>query len=801
MLTEADVCRNYVTPSIFQAGWDNNRIKEQFYFTDGRINIGKNSSSRKAGKKADYILFYKSHLPLAVIEAKDDSHSHFDGMGQALDYARTLDIPFAYSTNGKMYLEHDLTTGEEREIAMDELPRPQELYQRFVKHKGYSKEQENVVLQNLYTELGANEPRYYQRIAINRTSEAILNGQNRIMLVMATGTGKTFTAFHIIHKLWKSGLKKRILFLADRNILVDQTISGDFAPFGDKMVKITGKSQIDQLKSYEIFLSLYQAMTGQKDFDDDTTTEQLTQDLYKQFSPDFFDLIVIDECHRGSAKEDSSWRDILNYFSSATHLGMTATPKNNVDVSNYEYFGEPVYTYSLKQGIDDGFLAPYRVINYTLDIDAEGYRPDKGKVDKYGNLIEDRLYNTSDYDRNIVIEERTKLIAKEVSNYLKATDRYARTIIFCQDTQHAAMMRSYLQTENSDMDNPRYVVRITGNEYKSDLEQNLYDFTDPNKEYPVIATTSKLLTTGVDTKTVKVIVLDANIKSLSEFKQIIGRGTRIREDAGKTFFTIIDFRKVTNLFADPDFDGEADAQVVVSGGEEVNMLEIAEELDEQTDSQESPLPLGEGQGEGINQVDWDSTWQLKEKKPKYYVDGVGVNVISKRTQVIDEEGKLVNLELTAKQNLKDVYGSMDEFIQDWNSEAKRKVIIDELREKGVFLHEIYEEYFKKYKQDIDYFDLILHLAFDRPPLTRKERAEGVQKRDIFGKYEGKAKEVLQNLLEKYADNGIEELENINALELPPINSYGTPMEIVELFGGVGEYKKAIQELEREIYKG
>jgi len=795
-MTEADICRTFILPSIYKAGWDNSRIKEQFYFTDGRIEVTKSGSRRQEGKKADYILFYKPHLPLAVIEAKDYKHSHFDGMGQALSYARNLDIPFAYSSNGKKYLEHDLTTGIERELELHDLPSPQDLYQRWLVHKGYNENEEKIVLQNYHTELGLNTPRYYQINAINRTTEAVAKGQKRVMLVMATGTGKTFTAFHIIHKLWKNGLKKRILYLADRNILIDQTITGDFAPFGDKMIKVLGKADIKQLKAYEIFLSLYQALTGQVDTSDpeeaDIPIENLTKDLYKQFSPDFFDLIVIDECHRGSAKKDSAWREILNYFSSATQIGMTATPKNNLEVGNFEYFGDPVYTYTLKQGIEDGFLAPYRVLNYTLDIDAEGYRPENGKVDKYGNLVEDRIYNTSDFNRTIVIEERTKLIASEVTAYLKATDRYSKTIIFCQDTEHAAMMRSYLQTQNSDIANPRYVVRITGNEFKADLNQNLYDFIDPNKEFPVIATTSKLLTTGVDTKSVKVIVLDANIRSLSEFKQIIGRGTRIREDVGKTFFTILDFRKTTNLFADPDFDGEAIKVMERKVGEEINPEDLIDEslTSEVEDIQEPNQP-----------IDWDKTWDGGYKKPsKYYVDGVNVNVMSKRTQVLDGEGKLVNLELQARKHLKEAFGSLNDFIQEWNQDQKRAVIIQELNQKGIYLHEIYEEYTKKHQQNIDFFDLILYLAFDRPPLSRGERAGNVKKKDLFGKYSAPAKQVLLTLLDKYADNGLEELEDFKTLDLPPLDKVGTPMEIVGLFGGVDGYREALKELEREIYR-
>ena len=798
MHTEADVCRKFVIPSIYRAGWDTNLIKEQFYFTDGRVQVTKHAVKRKEGKKADYLLFYKSHLPLAVIEAKDQNHTHFDGMEQAIEYAEILDIPFAYSTDGRMYLERNMETGQERELAMEDLPRPEDLYRIWSKQKGFTDDQQHVILQNLCTELHAKEPRYYQRNAINRATEAVLKGQDRILLVMATGTGKTFTAFHIIHKLWKAGLKKRILYLADRNILIDDPMRKDFSPFKDKMVKVSGKSDISQLKSYEVFLSLYQALTGEREEDDDTSeSETNIVDLYKQFSPDFFDLIIIDECHRGSAKANSSWRKILDYFDTATHLGMTATPKNNLDASNYDYFGDPVYVYSLKQGIDDGFLAPYRVINYTFDVDAEGYRPQKGEVDKYGNTIEDRNYNTKDFDRTLVIDERIRLVAHEVSKYLKSTDRMARTIIFCQDTEHAAQMRSYLQQENSDIEG-RYVVRITGNEKRSVLDENLYNFIDKSTQFPVIATTSKLLTTGVDTKTVKVIVLDANISSLSEFKQIIGRGTRIDEDAEKMYFTIIDFRKVTNLFADPDFDGEAVGVVSVKEGGDIDITKADDILDGQGGDEADGDPEKAG-SEATGGPDWEGTWGTQKPK-KYYVREADVNVLSKRTQILDEDGKLINVELEAKNNLKGIYESLDDFMNEWNDEERRKVIIEELRDKGVYLHEVYEEYIKKHKQDIDMFDLILYLAFDRPPLTRKERANNVQKRDLFGKYSQEAQAVLKNLLNRYADNGIEELESLDSLELPPINQLGTPLQIVELFGGVEEYKEAIRELEKEIYK-
>jgi type I restriction enzyme, R subunit len=566
------------------------------------------------------------------------------------------------------------------------------------------------------------------------------------------------------------------------------------------MVKVTGKSDIRKLSSYEIFLSLYQALVSGDGSELNEDIEYFTPSentIYKQFPPDFFDLIVIDECHRGSAKEDSNWRQILDYFTTATQIGMTATPKNILETDNFGYFGEPVYTYSLKQGIDDGFLAPYRVIKYTLDVDAEGYRPENNKIDKYGNLVEDRVYNTSDFDRNIVIDERISTIAKELTKYLKATDRMAKTIVFCENTEHAAMMRMVLQNENSDIENPRYVVRITGNEFKTDLDSNLYDFIDQNKDFPVIATTSELLTTGVDTKTVKVIVLDTNIKSLSEFKQIIGRGTRVKEDYGKTYFTIIDFRQATNLFADPDFDGAPIQKFEIKEGDEIPSLlgecqgEV-EDAGDNTSSQHSP------QGEGV--INWEETWEKAKKRFKYYVSGVAVNVLGKRTQALNGQGKLVNIELEAKLRLKNRYANLNEFINYWNSEDKRDAIIIELQEKGVNLADIAYEYEKKYQKSYDFFDLIVHLAFDRPALSRKDRVEGVKKRDIFGKYSDEAKKVLDGLLDKYGDKGVQEIEDMTTLSLAPINEIGTPLEIVELFGGVDGYKKAVKELEMEIYR-
>ena len=752
-LSERDICTKYITPAISQAGWDlHTQIREEVTFTKGRVIVKGQSVSRGKPKRADYILYYKQNIPIAVIEAKKNTYGVGEGMQQALGYAETLDIPFVYSSNGDAFLEHDRsgTSGQvEREIALHDFPSPDQLWKNYCVWKGIDGVEEETIIQEYYTDSSGKAPRYYQQIAINRTVEAISKGQDRLLLVMATGTGKTFTAFQIIWRLWKSRTKKRILFLADRNILVDQTRTNDFKPFGNAMTKIK-KRQAD--KSYEIYLSLYQAVTG--------TEEE--KNIYKQFSPDFFDLVVVDECHRGSADEDSAWHEILKYFSSATHIGMTATPKETKYVSNIHYFGEAVYTYSLKQGIEDGFLAPYKVIRIDLDKDLTGWRPERYKMDKYGHPIEDRIYNQKDFDRGLVLEQRTKVVANKISEYLKATNRFDKTIVFCENIDHAERMRQALVNENPDLavENRKYVMRITGDNPEGKAE--LDNFILPETRYPVIATTSRLLSTGVDVQTCKLIVLDQRIQSMTQFKQIIGRGTRINEDFDKHFFTIMDFKKATELFADPDFDGEP--------------VEIYEP------GLTKPVLLREHSNAG---------------RDKYVVDDVKVRVINERVQYMDKAGKLITESLkdyTSKAVLKD-FKSLDSFLNYWGKASQKMAVVKELEEEGVMFEELAEQVGK----DLDPFDLICHVVFDQPPLSRKDRAKQVRKSDYFTKYGKEARVVLDALLDKYADEGIENIESMDVLKVQPINQFGTPIEIIDIFGGKDNYLVAVKGLEEQIY--
>jgi type I restriction enzyme, R subunit len=752
-LSERDICTKFITPAIKQANWRERQIREEVKLTNGRIIVKGSTTSRGKPKRADYVLSYKPNIPLAVVEAKKNTHSPGDGMQQALLYAEMLDVPFAFSSNGDAFLLHDRTgtLGKvEEEISLDRFPSPEFLWKKYCEWKGFDEGRQKIVTQDYFADL-SKPLRYYQRIAINRTVEAIAKGQDRILLVMATGTGKTLTAFQIIWRLWKAGVKERILFLADRNILVDQTKINDFKHFGKAMTKIKNR---EAEKSYEIYLSLYQAVSG--------TEEE--KNIYKQFSPDFFDLVIIDECHRGSAAEDSAWREILEYFSSATHIGLTATPKETKDISNIHYFGEPIYTYSLKQGIEDGFLAPYRVIRIDLDKDLAGWRPEKNRVDKYGTPIEDRIYNQKDFDRNLVLEKRTELVAKKVTDFLKANDRFDKTIVFCENIDHAERMRAALVNENSDLagENRKYVMRITGDNPEGKAE--LDNFISPESRYPVIATTSKLMSTGIDAQTCKLIVLDKRIQSMTEFKQIIGRGTRINEDYGKCYFTIMDFKKATELFADPDFDGE-------------------------------PVEIYEGPGEGGNGFPGDPGDE--NNREKYFVDDVNVDVVTERTQYYGPDGKLITESLkdyTRKTVLKD-FESLDSFLKHWNEAEKKEAILSELEERGVLLEALAEEVGK----DLDPFDLICHVAFDRPPLSRKARAERVKKSDYFSKYGEQAQEVLDVLLDKYADDGIGNLENMSVLKVQPFDRIGTPMEIVKLFGGRNSYLAAVKGLESRLY--
>ncbi|SDZ79462.1 type I restriction enzyme, R subunit [Thalassobacillus cyri] len=784
-LSERDVCTKYITPAIKSAGWDiNTQMREEVTFTNGRIIGQKGKFTRKKGKRADYILYYKPNIPLAIVEAKDMEHSVGSGMQQALEYADILDIPFVFSSNGKGFLFHDRTGNnetKEQELSLGQFPSPEQLWNLYRMAEQIEENEEDIITQEYYTDGSGKTPRYYQRVAINRTVEAVAKGKDRLLLVMATGTGKTYTAFQIIWRLWKSRTKKRILFLADRNILVDQAKSNDFKPFRGQMTKIKNR-QVD--KSYEIYLSLYQGITGAEE----------DKNIYKQFSPDFFDLVVIDECHRGSASEDSAWREILEYFSSATHIGLTATPKETKDVSNIHYFGDPIYTYSLKQGIEDGFLAPYRVIRYTLDKDVEGWRPVKGQRDRYGYEIEDRIYNQKDFDRKLIIDDRTKEIAKTVTKYLKNTDRFQKTIIFCANIDHAERMRQALVNENADMvaKNRKYVMRITGDDDEGKRE--LDNFIDPSNPYPVIAVTSKLMTTGVDAQTCKLIVLDSNINSMTEFKQIIGRGTRVNEEFNKYSFTIMDFRNVTRHFADPDYDGPPESIYEPNDGDPPTPPE-----DDPGNEGKGDLPGDDGFIPGGPGEPFTPGDNPDDKPSVYTVDNVQIKVLNERVQYIGDDGKLITESLKdyTKKTVQKEYASLDEFLQKWRDADRKEVIIEELLEQGILLDALQEEVGK----DLDPFDLIAHVAFDQKPLTRKERAEGVkQKQDYFAKYGDKAKKVLEILLDKYADNGVENLESMEVLKLPDLQEEGSVLEIVKAFGGKKEYQQAVSELEDVIYQ-
>lgn len=780
-LTEADIRTKFITPAILGPNgskWNvMTQLLEERYFTKGRIIVRGKTVERGEAKKADYILFYKPNIPIAVIEAKDNNHSVGAGMQQALDYAESLDVPFAYSSNGDGFLEHDRTgkaAQPECDIALEDFPTHGELWERYRGSKGYTQEQETVVAQDYYDDGSGKRPHYYQQVAINRTVDAIARGEDRVLLVMATGTGKTYTAFQIIWRLWKAGTKKRILFLVDRNILADQTKINDFKPFGTAMTKITNRT-VD--KSYEIYLSLYQAVTG--------TEEE--QDIYKQFSPDFFDLVIVDECHRGSAADDASWRRVLDYFSSAAQIGMTATPKETKDVSNIEYFGEPVYTYSLRQGIADGFLAPYKVIRIGLDKDLEGWRPEKGKRDKFGQEIEDRIYNDLDFDQNLILEKRTAVVAAKITEFLKATDRFAKTIVFCENIDHAERMRQALVNANADLAaaNKRYIMRITGDDEEGKAQ--LDNFIDPESTFPVIATTSRLMSTGVDAQTCKLIVLDRRIGSMTEFKQIIGRGTRINEDYGKFYFTIMDFKRATAHFADPDFDGDP-VQIYEPKGDEP----VVPPEDKTATTQEEEGVYGD------EEVVFPNGPDSGGKPAKYYVNDVEVSVATERVQYMDADGKLITESLKdySRKHITEAFDSLDLFLTTWDKAKKKQAIIDELAANGVFIEELSEQV----GRDYDVFDLVCHVAFDQPPLTRRERANNVKKRNVFAKYGDKTRAVLSALLDKYADGGLRSVESLEILKVDPLTSFGTPVEIISLFGGKTAYVNAISELEAELYR-
>ena len=766
-MTEEDIKLQYITPAI-TAKWDHEHITMETKITDGKINLKGNLVFREQPKRADYILYLSTYNPIAVVEAKDNSHSISYGLQQAIAYAQMLDLPFAYSSNGDGFAEHDFLTGQEREFGLDEFPTEQELVARNKMESGLTSRQETVLDQQYYTSQRTYPPRYYQRIAINRTVDAIARGQQRILLVMATGTGKTYTAFQIVYRLLKSGLKRKVLYLADRNILVDQSIQQDFAPLEKVIHKINvAKDDISTITSHEVYFSLYQQLVG----DDDQ------EHFSELFTPDFFDLIIVDECHRGSAKEESRWRRILEYFNSATQIGMTATPKETKYISNLSYFGDPVYTYSLKEGIDDGFLAPFKVINIMTDI-GEGWRPRKGQKDINGEEIPDRIYNNSDYDYNIIIEDRIQQVAKEITNYLKSTDRMAKTIVFCATEDAALRMRDALAKLNSDMmkKNPDYVVRITGGDDHG--KSKLKYFISVSSPYPVIATTSKLLSTGADCKMTKLIVLDEMIGSMTEYKQIIGRGTRLREKEGKTHFVVMDFRNVTRLFADPDWDGPIEInEGFVPGAKPADPKEPPEK-DGKDDLSPSPEP---------------------KRKPIVDKNGCRVQIIHKTVSVYDANGKLLRQESIVdytKENIRGEYASLDNFIRQWSAHDKKEQIRDMLHDRGIDLELLKAD---QNMSEVDDFDFICHVAFDKKPLTRKERASNVKKRDFFSKYSGVARQVLEALLDKYMNTGIYEIEKTEILKLDPFLKLGKPAKIAGYFGGKQGYMKAVHELEQAIY--
>ncbi len=779
-MSEEDIKFQFITPAI-TANWKKQHITMETKITDGRVNLKGNFVTRDKPKRADYVLYLSDNNPIAIVEAKDNNHSISYGLQQAMEYARMLDIPFAFSSNGDGFAEHDFLTGTEREFGLDEFPTEQELYLRYKAGAnggtGLTEQQERIIAQPYFSSQNTYPPRYYQRIAINRTVEAIANGRDRLLLVMATGTGKTYTAFQIVYRLLKSGMKSKILYLADRNNLVDQSIQQDFAPLEKVIHKVNfSKDDPSTISSYQVYFSLYQQLAGGNDDQEEDEDNALAK-LEQLFRPDFFDLIIVDECHRGSAKKESNWRKILEYFSSATQIGMTATPKETKYVSNIDYFGEPIYTYSLKEGIEDGFLAPFKVINILTDI-GDGWRPRKGQRDIYGNEIEDRIYTNSDYDYNIIIEDRIEQVAAEITRYLKSTDRMSKTIVFCATEDAAERMRVALVNQNADMvkKNPDYVVRITGSDAygKSKLDY----FISVSAKYPVIATTSKLLSTGSDCKMTKLIVLDEMIGSMTEFKQIIGRGTRLREKDGKTHFVVMDFRNVTRLFADPDWDGP---------------IEIDPDYDPKKPKDPSENP--------VNPDPPGPVPPPNPKGPKPIVDksGCRVEIIYKTVSVYDVNGKLLRQESVidyTKENIRGEYASLDNFIRRWSAEQKKEKIKELLLEQGIDLEALKAD---QGMSDVDDFDFICHVAFDKKPLTRRERAENVKKRDFLSKYSGTARDVLEKLLEKYMNTGIYEIENTDVLKLDPFTQYGKPQKIASYFGGKAGYLSAVRELETLLY--
>jgi type I restriction enzyme R subunit len=807
-LSERDICTKFITPALRRAGWDEQtQLREEVTFTKGRVIVRGRMVTRGKASRADYLLYFKPNIQLAVVEAKDNHCSVGDGIQQALDYARTLNVPFVFSSNGDGFVFHDrtVTSGPiETTLSLDEFPSPATLWSRYREWKGLPPEADDIVLQDYYTDGSGKAPRYYQASAVNAATEAIATGQQRLLLVMATGTGKTYTAFQIIWRLWKAGRKKRILFLADRNVLVDQTMVNDFRPFGAAMAKLSTGSKVIEREdgtlvdlplaldkkrridtSYEIYLALYQAITGPED----------RQKIFRELSRDFFDLIVVDECHRGSADEDSAWREILEHFSSATQIGMTATPKETAYVSNIHYFGKPVYSYSLKQGIHDGFLAPYKVIKVHIDRDIDGYRPEPGKRDRDGNEVEDRIYNQKDFDRTFVIDERTQLAARRISAFLKESeDRFQKTIVFCVDTEHAARMRQALINENADIcaSHPKYVMRITGDD-KEGVDE-LDSFIDPESRYPVIVTTSRLLSTGVDAQTCRVIALDREVGSMTEFKQIIGRGTRIHEETKKFYFNLIDFRKATNHFADPDWDGEP---VQIYQPREDDPMLPPDHVPPADDGE--PIPPVPDPEEVIIDVG-PRPWGGPEQPPrKVYVDGVGVSIVAERVEYLDPAGKLVTESLRdfTRQALRKRFATLDEFLNRWHGAERKQAVIEELEREGISLDalgaavNIY----------LDPFDLICHVAYDQPPLTRRQRAARARLKDVFTKYGPQARAVLDALLYKYEDEGVIELDDPRLLQIRPFDGMGTPVQLIRQFGTRADYERAVHELQTALYEG
>ncbi|MER9831369.1 DEAD/DEAH box helicase family protein [Mesorhizobium sp. M0134] len=808
-LTERDICTKFILPAVKRAGWDDMvQVREEVYFTKGRIIVRGKLVTRGKAKKADFVLYYKPNIPIALIEAKDNNHSVGDGIQQGLDYATTLDVPFVFSSNGDGFVFCDRTGRSvpiEANLGIDAFPSPSDLWARYRTWKGLDPEAEQIVLEDYYDDGSGEQKRYYQVIAVNRAVEAIAKGKTRVLLVMATGSGKTRTAFQIIWRLWKSRQwnpegKKRILFLADRNVLIDQTMVNDFRPFGAAMAKLSTNAKtierqdcttldltlaLDKKRridtAFEIYLGLYQAITGPED----------RQKLYREFSPGFFDLIVIDECHRGSAADDSAWREILDHFSGATQIGLTATPKETEYVSNMDYFGEPVFTYSLKQGISDGFLAPYKVIKVHIDRDVEGYRPELGQLDRDGNEVEDRIYNAKDFDRHIVLDDRTVLTAKKITEFLKESgDRFQKTIVFCVDEEHAARMRQALVNENADLvaENQRYVMRITGSDKEG--QDQLGNFIDPESRYPVLVTTSRLLSTGVDAQTCRLIVLDRAVGSMTEFKQIVGRGTRVHEDTKKFFFTLIDFRGATSHFADPDFDGDP-VQIYEPG--EGDSITPPDDAPQGSDAI-PPIP-------GDDEIVIDqpgATVSSGGTTRKIYVDGVGARILAERVEYLDENGKLVTESLRdfTKTALKKRFASLDDFLKRWKSAERKQAIIVELEAEGLALDAVADELGK----NLDPFDLICHVAFDKKPLTRRERADNVKKRDVFTKYRPQARAVLDALLEKYRDEGVLNLDDANVLKVTPFTAMGSVVQLIKAFGGKEGFEKAVHEMQDALYQ-